>query len=108
MLRSNPCCCLSVAFGCHLPHITPTSTYNIPLETTTTSGLSTGLFQQRTLQPRLDLVGWRSSPPPLLTKAVSVPWLLRAYATSIERKLSGLFRNILDTNKVYLLMPWFR
>ncbi|CAM9346290.1 unnamed protein product, partial [Scytosiphon promiscuus] len=52
----------------------------------------------RTLQPRLDLVGWRSSPPPLLTKAVSVPWLLRAYATSIERKLSGLFRNILDTN----------
>ncbi|CAN0352243.1 unnamed protein product, partial [Ectocarpus fasciculatus] len=54
---------------------------------------------ERTLQPRLDLVGWRSSPPPLLTKAVSVPWLLRAYATSIEGKLSGLFRNILDTNK---------
>ncbi|CAN0069507.1 unnamed protein product, partial [Ectocarpus sp. 4 AP-2014] len=54
---------------------------------------------ERTLQPRLDLVGWRSSPPPLLTKAVSVPWLLRAYATSIEGKLSGLFRNVLDTNK---------
>lgn len=57
-------------------------------------------FLQRTLQPRLDLMGWRAVPPPLLTKAISVPWLLGAYATSIESKLSGLFRNILDTNQV--------
>lgn len=69
-------------------------------------------MKQRTLQPRLDLVGWRSSPPPLLSKAVSVPWLLRAYATSIERKLSGLFRNILDTNNVrearFILLRFLR
>ncbi|CAM9641161.1 unnamed protein product, partial [Discosporangium mesarthrocarpum] len=62
-----------------------------------------GSIIQRSLQPQLDLVGWQALPPPLLSSAVSVPWLLGAYATKIENKLTALFQNILATNEVTTL-----